>query len=398
MRNTLLFFFMYLSVSTMFPLNSFRIIGYLPTYRWSSIPNLDFEKVTHVNLSFANPDECGDLIYGRNIPDVLTKAHGKGAKVFMSIGGANPGAAVKENYTNLFKPANRSVFIQKILNYVVDNELDGIDVDLEGDFLQIPFFNEFVSELSIKLRQNNKEISAAVARWSGARYNNQALAALDWINLMSYDATGPWTPGNPGQHSPMSRVVDDYTYWNTTRSVSNNKITIGVPFYGYEFVNATTVKTLTYREIITQYPGAENTDVINGNLFYNGIPTIMQKTEYAFMNAKGIMFWEWGQDATDTSKSLLNAIHTKLNNLTSNTNIEIQPVNIYRDHVSKKILISLKESGDYLIDIYSITGVRVFSGNYQYSTEIKTNDWEKGIYLLRYKIGRYAKIVKLIIE
>jgi GH18 family chitinase len=44
------------------------------------------------------------------------------------------------------------------------------------------------------------------------------------------------------------------------------------------------------------------------SVFYNGIPTIKQKTTLAKEKASGIMIWQLGGDARG-SKSLLNAIY-----------------------------------------------------------------------------------------
>jgi GH18 family chitinase len=43
-------------------------------------------------------------------------------------------------------------------------------------------------------------------------------------------------------------------------------------------------------------------------MYYNGIPTIKNKTQLAMKNAAGIMIWELMYDVADR-KSLLNAIY-----------------------------------------------------------------------------------------
>ncbi|HUQ66124.1 MAG TPA: hypothetical protein VM101_08215 [Flavitalea sp.] len=70
---------------------------------------------------------------------------------------------------------------------------------------------------------------------------------------------------------------------------------------------------MTYKEIVSTYPGAEWVDhwhLPNGYImYYNGIPTIKNKTQLAKKNAAGIMIWEVMYDLPDGRKSLLNAIY-----------------------------------------------------------------------------------------
>jgi GH18 family chitinase len=46
-------------------------------------------------------------------------------------------------------------------------------------------------------------------------------------------------------------------------------------------------------------------------VYYNGIPTIQQKTKYAMGNGGGVMIWELSKDASG-DLSLLKAIHDRL--------------------------------------------------------------------------------------
>jgi len=375
---------------------NFKIIGYLPTYCWSYIPTLDFGKVTHVNLSFANPNANGNLVYSQKISDVVVPAHKKNTKVFISIGGGSVTSTVLAYYTNRLKPENRDAFVKNLITFVIDNNLDGIDVDFENDALLVPYYNEFVVQLSTELHKVGKEISAAVARWSGDRINKSTLDSFDWISLMCYDVTAPWRPETPGPHAPMSKVTSDFAYWNSTRQVDGKKITIGVPFYGYEFVNPTTVNELTFNEIVTLYPGSEYTDVVNGNLYYNGIPTITQKTEFAFQNAGGIMFWQWGQDATG-SKSLLTAIYNKTISLKTDIKQVTLTDKIYINQITHHLIIELLQSDVCTIEIYSIFSTKMLSNVFQSHSEICTDNWQRGLYVVKLNVNERTQVVKIII-
>jgi hypothetical protein len=133
-----------------------------------------------------------------------------------------------------------------------------------------------------------------------------ALAAYDWINMMVYDLTGPWNPSNVGPHSPYSFAENAINYW-VNQGVPKNKLTLGVPFYGYDFTDQNNVTALTYSQIVAMNPDNAQVDQV-GQLYYNGIPTIEAKTVLAMNEVSGIMIWELGQDRFD-EYSLLDKIY-----------------------------------------------------------------------------------------
>ena len=91
-------------------------------------------------------------------------------------------------------------------------------------------------------------------------------------------------------------------------------MTLGVPFYGYDFVNSTTVNAFSFNEIVRASVSNANLDQI-GITYYNGIPTIKSKVNLANDNGiGGIMIWELGQDSFD-EYSLLSTIHDEYTRL-----------------------------------------------------------------------------------
>lgn len=286
-----------------------KVIAYVPN--WvdlnSFASTIQYSKLTHINIAFENPDANGYLSFNSGNNAIINTAHANNVKVFVSLGGGaiSEGGAIRDNYFNLITPANRTAFVQKIYDYVVAHNFDGVDVDLEGPAINGDY-GGFVIALANKLHANGKLITAALSEgYGGANVPSSTFAAYDWINIMAYDATGPWAPGNPGQHSPYSMAVNQFNYW-TGRGLPASKAVIGVPFYGYGF-GASANQGISYANIVAQYPGAENQDQVGNTIYYNGIPTIKQKTTFAIQNAAGVMIWELSQDATG-SKSLLTAI------------------------------------------------------------------------------------------
>jgi len=246
------------------------------------------------------------------------KVHAKGAKILLSIAGGGGSAA---SYTYLLNTARVDNFVNKLLAATATYQLDGIDVDIEGGVfaggLTPAMYETFVTKLATGLHAQSKIITCAIATSYANSITSAAAQQYDFINIMSYDATGPWTPNNPGQHSSYQMAVDDVSYWNTVKGVAKNKLVVGVPFYGYGwgmYGQNGGVGAYTFADIVNRYPGAENNDQVgsgNNVLYYNGIPTIKAKTTYAKNNVGGIMIWQLLGDASG-SKSLIAAIKVAL--------------------------------------------------------------------------------------
>jgi hypothetical protein len=273
----------------------FKTVGYLPYYRFGAVELIAYEKLTHLNIAFGYPDEAGNIsVGGQDITQVVSLAQAQEVEVFLSIAGGS--AAIQQNWVNLLQPQNRSAFIQKLVGFTVAHNLQGIDVDLEwGDVTEN--YSGFVLELKDSMNVYNLTMTAALpGSYRYPNLSNEALEAFEWINMMVYDHAGPWAPNSPGQHSPYSKAVDAIAYWSITQGVPTEKLTLGVPFYGYDFNDPGDVHSFTYASVVAQ--DTENADLDQvGLAFYNGRPTIEAKTNLALENLSGIMIWELGQDA-----------------------------------------------------------------------------------------------------
>ena len=290
----------------------FRVVGYysLQSAMAADLKNVPFNNITHINLYFLNPDSSGNFTqdFSALIPFIKT-AHTKNVKVLASIagGGKHP------YYATLLKNNKRAMLINNLLLIVLQYDLDGIDVDLEGSDIDENYDN-FAIELAASLHQHKKLITAAIAVFYKGAFTDKALAQYDFVNVMSYDHTGSWAPEKPGPHSTYAQAVEDLAYFKIMRGIAKEKLTLGIPFYGYGFGPTLTTPgiDMNYREIVSEFPGAESADQLNmpgGKvLYYNGIPTIKMKTILAKDEASGVMIWQLSGDAPG-SKSLLQAIH-----------------------------------------------------------------------------------------
>lgn len=291
-----------------------RVVGYLPSYRFDSNEKIDYCKLTHLNLAFANPGSNGKLIIN-DFSGVVVRARNENSniKIYISIGGGyltDEQASIWSNSIDI--KDNRPIIINEIVNFVVDNSLDGVDVDLEWQYVTSGYSN-FVIELKSALSAKGKGMTAALP--GTTKFDNitqEALQTFDFINIMAYDFTGPWNPTASGQHSSYNNAVESINFWKNT-GISQSKLTLGVPFYGYDFSNSSNVTSFTFGQMISTNNSYSEIDNV-GMKYYNGRPTIKSKVKLASEQVSGIMIWELGQDSF-SDYSLLKTIHKEYNNL-----------------------------------------------------------------------------------
>jgi len=184
--------------------------------------------------------------------------------------------------------------------------LRGLGVDQVIDYTH-ERFEDIARDVDVVLDTQGEETqrrSFAILKPGGmlvsiAETPDKALAQLDFVNIMSYDKTGPWKPKKSGPHAPYKMAVKDVDYW-TDKGIAKEKLNVGIPFYGYGF-GPDAPESMSFRKIISTYAGSENRDEVDlpagGTIYYNGIPTIKKKTKLALKKTGGIMIWQLLQDA-----------------------------------------------------------------------------------------------------
>ncbi len=288
----------------------FKVVGYI----WSrasiidDLQQVDFDKITHLNIAFINPDPTAAMFADMPALNTVVKtAHQKGVYVMLSCGGGSP----QRYYTELLR-TKRALLVKNFIDFVDKYNLDGIDVDLEGDDIDANY-EAFVTELRAPLTERKKLLTSAVAWWTRARVTDKALATFDFINIMAYDATGPWDLTNPGQHSTYAYAVQHLNYWHTQRGLDKKKLVLGVPFYGYGFGSLpnsnSSLRQMSWLTVQQNYSDWMNDDEIpfpnNGGAFYfNGKNTIKAKTELTVKDGGGIMIWQLLYDSQNHNSLL----------------------------------------------------------------------------------------------
>jgi chitinase len=277
---------------------TFRIVGYAPS--WDTVVSeIQFDKLTHVNYAFLLPNPDGtfeDIEQPENLKDIVTYAHNFGVKVLISAGGWGLDAQFEQLAAD---PKTRAAFVAGLVRSASDYNLDGIDIDWEypDPGASSQNFLALMRELRSALPKGCLLTTAVAALGPNAEgIPAEVFELVDFVNLMVYDKSD-------SDHSPYSFAVESLDYWGA-RGLPPEKTVLGVPFYAKP-------GEVSYKQLVQADPQTAHRDVIDysgDKVYYNGIPTIQQKTRLALQRASGIMIWELAQDSLD-STSLLNAIY-----------------------------------------------------------------------------------------
>lgn len=289
--------------------SDFMVIGYLPGARIDTA-TIQFDKLTHINFSFAIPAKNGGGLDAlRNwdkLIGLVKKAHKNNVKVFLSVGGWSIGDAPGDDsrfHRMAASQEERNYFVTNVMEVVRRFNLDGVDMDWEYPDIENRSAEDNVllmKQLADSLHAKNKKLTAAVVHYGnqGEGTKKEIFAIVDWLNLMTYDDDkGQYVP-----HSPYSLIEKSYNYWVKERGLPPEKAVLGLPFYGKP-----RGKLTQYKDLVKA--GADPNGDFYDSVFYNGINTIKAKTEFAVkQKMAGVMIWEISQDTSDQN-SLLKAIN-----------------------------------------------------------------------------------------
>jgi chitinase len=289
--------------------NEFMVIGYLQG-RNVDTTAIPFGRLTHINFSFAIPAKNGGGLDAlRNwdkLIGLVKKAHQNNVKVFISIGGWSIGDAPGDDsrfHRMAETQEERNYFVSNVMELVRRFNLDGVDMDWEYPDIENRSAEDYVllmKQLADSLHAQNKKLTAAVVHYGnqGEGTKKEIFSIVDWLNLMTYDDD----KGQPIPHSPYSLVEKSVNYWIKQRGLPPQKAVLGLPFYGKP-----RGKLTHYKDLVNA--GADPYADTFDSVYYNGINTIKQKTQFALKEKlAGVMIWEISQDLND-DRSLLKAIN-----------------------------------------------------------------------------------------
>ncbi|KAJ0164046.1 Killer toxin subunits alpha/beta [Colletotrichum tanaceti] len=220
---------------------------------------------THVHFAFGMIDDNFNVYQEDELAEFQFQQFKKlrGPKRIISFGGWVFSAEVPfyHIFRNGVKPENREKLADNLVKYVVDNGLDGLDIDWEypsapnlgegvpeGDPSEALNYLRLLSRLRAKLpKDKSLSIAAPASHWYLKQFPIKAMSELlDYIVYMTYDLHGQWDAGNkwatPGcptgncLRSHVNRTETMNTLVMITKAgVPSNKVLVGVSSYGRSF-------------------------------------------------------------------------------------------------------------------------------------------------------------------
>lgn len=289
-----------------------RIVGYFPDYRFGSVNSIDFTKVTHINYFSVSANSDGSLdmanISLSHLATLVTKAHTAHDTISITVG--------PQQFDTI---ANNSsvlgTFVTNIVNFALNNHLDGIDIDWEPPSgTSAPVYKTFLDALYAQTHPHGLLLTEAVNPITH-EIPVAAIADLDWINVMGYD----FTLSDPSGLTESENALASWASYGAPK----DKLVLGVPFYGLgpsSYGDAQLYADLQIYYASTHKgafagPGVDDIVYSNGHDYkFNGITTLTNKTNYVVNNGYGgMMIWELGQDRLPYDQySLLPAIDTAM--------------------------------------------------------------------------------------
>ena len=278
-----------------------EVVGYYAgwaAYQGYTPDQLPAEHLTQINYAFTRID-----------PDTLTialenPAHDKKnlaalrklrqqnghLKLLISVGGWSDSQHFSDAAATA---ARREAFAASCVDFVVEQGLDGVDLDWEYPVsggapgtIHRPAdkqnFTKLLQELRTRLdrqgRRDGKDYSLTIAGAAGSWYLNQIEAVkvadiVDHIFLMGYDLHGPWDTSadfnaplyTPSGASPQGKSsIADSVQAYLDKGIPAEKLVLGMPLYGYAYQGVssqnnglystyTSAKSVSYRTLKKNY-------------------------------------------------------------------------------------------------------------------------------------------------
>ncbi|KAF5002926.1 hypothetical protein FDECE_10481 [Fusarium decemcellulare] len=248
----------------------FRKIGYFEAWNYDRLclhmHVLDIDKsYSHIHFSFAEISQNLNVVIPENVQEqfqAFIKATDFPAKKILAFGGwafSNEGTG-----TGLFRkavsPDNRQAFANRVVEFAVENNLDGVDFDWEypgatdiegsepGQRDDGENYFQFLKLVREKLpKDKSLSIATPASFWYLKSFPIKKMAPLlDYVIFMTYDLHGQWdvgstwaSPGCPAGNCLRSHVNStetmDALIMITRAGVESHKVVVGVSSYGRSF-------------------------------------------------------------------------------------------------------------------------------------------------------------------
>ena len=287
--------------------------------------HLPWSKFSHLAIASVYPMPDGSLqttMVDQFITTLVAAAHAQGKTVLLSVGGAGEGSRA---FHQIMKhPATAAKFVANVTRYAKLHQLDGIDIDWEywtfqhqlhkggQDPVESQQLTELLKALRASLGSEMLLTADIIAGdWLGAQYSPDIQQYVDYVNLMAFDFTGAWPESQIGHHADYATFVKAIKH-SLAKGFSPEKLLIGLPAYGIEFIDGKKVKTrqIAYRDIV-DLAGTDQVILQQGKLKHIYFETkylFAKKAKYlAKQNLAGYFMFDVGSDHPDPEFSLLHA-------------------------------------------------------------------------------------------
>lgn len=235
----------------------FEVFGFAPHWTMDKMRNIDFNVLT--TLAYfsipVNPDGTLDkqdrgyeVFKSREATDLFKKAHSHGTRVVLTL-------TQMENYKILAlldDPSSQEIAINEAVEEVKNRGIDGINIDFEyggdpGDEYRDKF-SQFVGKMTSAMHSAQPSSKVTVSVYAASVkepkiYDIPTLSTLaDILFMMAYDfavagsdnaiPTAPLYGYKEGKYwYDVSTAVNDFL-----SKIPANKIILGVPWYGYNYL------------------------------------------------------------------------------------------------------------------------------------------------------------------
>jgi chitinase len=290
----------------------FRVVGYLPDYRMSELSADMTDDLTDLILFSGTPTATGEIDLSRlaNVPweRILQLKKQQRFRLMMCLGGWERSIGFTAMSADSMA---RQRFVRECIDLCLAKRLDGIDIDWEHpkDEKEQNNYATLLREMALGFKPIGLSLSVTMASWQTVP--KLGLNAVDSVQIMAYD--------HPGEHATFDLAKRDVEQV-AKQGVAQDKIVLGMPFYGRHVDGSGKVKT--YREIVTEYPSSKypsrKGNEVDG-YFFNSAALIGQKTRFALeQGLAGVMIWEIGQDSQGED-SLLKTIRETVSRRSTST-------------------------------------------------------------------------------
>lgn len=335
-----------------------EVVVYIPSWSNVNLNRLLSYDFTHIQLAFL-AIKNNRITYLNEVEEANIK---RTLKKFSYIKRFHPEVrltiTVGSNYMSndefsdmVANPMKRAVFIQSVSNFLKVNNLDGITIDWEypktkADKVNFVFLmKELRKEFDYLKLQTKKNyylsFSIPISRWVLNIYDFKALNPyIDAIEMMAYDLVGGYS-SSTGHNANL--YANDKDAWSSDDGVKmllnlgipQEKLLLGVAFYGLQFNNISSLnnglyqkntklkaKYISYGQIYKNYMFNPDykafydkytassylySEKYKTFITYSSPKSMASIANYALKNdLRGIMVWHVGQDSKENS--LLNVI------------------------------------------------------------------------------------------